>query len=495
MPTLSTSLSTTPLAELLTGTAHAAHPTDITAPLGLRFAGRTILAIHVALDKAATVRVTFANDGTPRLSGIRNIKQRSAAEFVETLRAEAHATRAEWAVIVMATGWQAVLGQRAARAEPSEAASPFARHKLMFETPEIVVPRAQVDRVYAAIDHPTLDKSIVFSLKRREVEQLCTDVRKCGLGIAAVRIAVAAQLELWLATQADAGLTRDLLFTDGLSALLLNTDQGDFVPPRGAVAAEQPRQSVQRPSAIEEDIARFMTANSGRSVTFIGPEDLCVAVKKQAPDVEIVRPPASPAHDTQHVALMPPVQHDLNFEAREVRPALPKSWRRIVVGYTAVASLLAVVAAINTAYAVRVGYDSYQLEKDAAQRAIDRDADAATTNTIIGDLAEATATRAWIAANYHAQRFTYHLLKEIPANAALEKLLVELKDNQVTLTFVVLGDQDTQLGTHRAIERAIKDLRFKIGGEELPVGAPGAAHAVQYRLHIIVPDAGEVAAE
>ncbi len=491
MPPVWTHFRGTPLGELLTGSAHEAHRTDVTAPLGVRFRGQTILAIHVALDKAATVRVTFDRDGKPKLTGIRNIKQRGTAEFGETLRSEVAATKARWAIIVMATGWQAVLGQRAARPESNEVASPFSRHRLMFESPEIVVPRAQVDRVYTAIDHPVLDKSVVFSLRRREVEEIAAEAHKSGLGVAAVRIAVAAQLELWLATQGETGLARDVLLTDGLSALLLNIDQGDFVPPRGAVEAEQPRQAVQRPSAIEEDIARFIHANAGRSVTFIGPEELCSAVKKETPDAEIVRPPAHAAHDTQHVAVAPQIVHDLNFEAKEVRPALPRSWRRAIVGCGVVAATLAIVATVNIVYAVRTGYESYRLEKEAAQRAIENEQDANTLARIGNDFVEASALRSWVAANYHAQQFCYRLLKEIPSNAALDKVAVELKDGQITLTFVVIGDQDTQLGTHRAVEQSIKDLKFKIGGEELPVGAAGVARAIQYRMHIIVPDAGE----
>jgi hypothetical protein len=482
---------TTPLGELVTGSAHDAHPTDITAPLGKRFAGQTILAIHVALEKAATVRVTFSREGKPRLSGIRNIKQRSTSEFAETVRAEAAACRAEWAIIVMAAGWQAMLGHRAARPEPNETASGFARHKLMFETPEIVVPRAQVDRVYTAVDHPVLDKSVVFSLKRRDLDHLFSEIRRCGLGIAAVRIAVAAQLEVWLAAQGEAGLGRDLLLTDGLSALLLNIEQGDFVPPRGAVEAEQPRQAVQRPGAIEEDIARFIAANVGRSVTFVGPEELCSGVKKHAVDAEIVRLPDHPAHDTQCVALLPQVHHDLNFEAKEVRPALPRSWRRGLIGYAIATVVLGVVAVTNSFYAARSGYDAYQLEKESSARALQFDSDASEITKIAGEFAEAGALRAWIAANYHAQQFSYALLKEIPPSAALDKLSIEVHDGQITLTFVVLGDQDTQLSTHRALENAIKELRYKIGGEELPVSTANGARAIQYRMHIIVPDAGE----
>lgn len=494
MASLWNTFRTTPLGELLTGTAHQAHPTDITAPLGVRFAGRTILAVHIALDKAATVRVAFSTDGNPRLSGIRNIKQRNSGELLEVLRTEATATRAEWAVIVLATGWQAVLGQRAARPDPTDAPSRFGRHKLMFESPEVVVPRAQVDRVYTAVDHPVLDKSVVFSVKRRELEALLAEIRKANLEIASVRIAVAAQLELWLVTQGESALARDLLITDGLSALLLNVEAGDFVPPRGAVEAEQPRQSVQRPSAIEEDIARFLSSNAGRSVTFIGPEELCVAVKKHVAEAEIIRPPVHAGHDTQHVVLLAPVQHELNFEARDVRPALPKSWRNATIGCVAVGLLLGAVAVINALYAARTGYESYRLEREAATRVAESEADAMTLSKIAADFTDASATRSWVAGNYHAQQFCYRLLKEIPATAALEKLLVEMKDGQITLEFVVLGDQDAQLGTHRAIENAIKDLKYKIGGEELPVGTAGMARAVQYRMHIIVPDAGEVAA-
>lgn len=485
-------LRTTPLGELLTGTAHQAHPTDITAPLGERFAGRTILALHVALEKAATVRVAFDASGRPRLSGIRNVRQRASAELIEVLRAEAAASKAAWVVIVLATGWQAVLGQRSARAEPNEAGSAFSRHRLLFESPEVVVPRAQIDRVYTAVDHPVLDKSVVFSVRRRDIEELVAQVRKAGLGVAGIRIAVAAQLELWLAAQGEAGLSRDLLLTDGLSALLLNTEQGDFVPPRGAaVEAEQPRQVMQRPGAIDEDIARFIAANAGRSITYVGPEELCAAVKKTAPDAEIVRPAAADAHDTQCGVLDPRVRHELYFEAREVRPALPKAWRRPAVGYAALAVILAGVTIVNATYAVRTGYQSFRLERAAAQRQEDAAGHRASVAAMGREYTEANALRSWVGANFHAQRLSYALLKDIPPTAGLDRLVVELRDGQITLTFVVLGDQDTQLQAHRAIERSIKELRHKIGGEDLPVNAAGAARAVQYRMHLIAPDPGE----
>lgn len=481
----------TPLGELLTGTAHEAHPTDITTPLPVRFAGRTILALHVALEKAATVRVAFDAAGRPQLGGIRHIKQRASSELSEVLRSEAASTGAKWVVVVAATGWQAVLGQRSARPEAGEASTAFARHRLLFESPEIVVPRAQVERVYTAVDHPLLDKSVVFSLRRRELEELFSEIRKAGLQVASVRIAVAAQLELWLAAQGEAALARDLLITDGLSALLLNTDQGDFVPPRGAVEPEQPRQAVQRPSAVDEDVGRFIAANAGRSVTFIGPEELCATVKKSAHDAEIVRPPEAEAHDTQLAVLSRHVQHDLNFEAKEVRPAIPRSYRRFVYAYAGAAFLMATLGIANTLYAVRAGYQCFRLERETAQRASEQAAFRTKLAAIEDDFAEANMLRAWVGANYHAQRLCYGLLKEIPPTAGLDRLHLEMKDGQLTLTFVVLGDPDAQLSTHRAVERAIKQLKHKIGGEDLPVGAAGVSRAVQYRMHIIVQDASE----
>lgn len=481
----------TPVGELMTGSALQAHPSDITTPLGVRFAGRTIVALHVALEKAATVRIAFDRHGVPRLSGIRHIRQRASAELGEVLRAEKAATRAEWLVIVFASGWQAVLGQRSARPEPTEKASAFSRHKLLFETPEVLVPRAQVDRVYTAVDHPVLDKSVIFSVRRRDLDDLTTEVRKCGFGIAAVRIAVAAQLESWIAAEGEGGLSRDLLLTDGLSALLLNIEQGDFVLPRSALEAEQPRQSVQRPGAIEEDVARFITANDNRSVTFVGPDELCAAVKRHVPGAEIVRPPNHAAHDTECIAMNRSVQHDLNFEAREVRQPLPSHWRRIAMGYAVMAIALLAIALVNITYAVRSGYDSYQIEKASAERASEVEADGNELAKLAQDFADAGILRSWVASNYHAQRFCFQLLRDIPAGAAMDKLQAEMKDGQIVLTFVVLGSQEMQLAAHRAIERAINDLRYKIGSEDLPVTAVGGPHGVQYRMHLIVPDAGE----
>lgn len=482
-----------PLGELLSGSAHDAHPTDVTTPLGVRFAGRTILVVHTALDRAATVRVSFDRSGTPRLSGIRNIKQRFTAEFSEVLRAEVAATHAQWAVVVMATGWQALLGQRAARGEPGERTKAFARHRLMFETPEVIVPRAQLDRVYTAVDHPVLDKSVVFSVKRREVEEIAAELRRCGLGIAAVRIGVAAQLEAWLTQEGEQGLGRDLLVTDGLSALLLNTQQGDFVPPRGAVDSEQPRQSVQRPSAVEEDIVRFLANGAQHSLTFLGPEELCAALKRSLPELEVIRQPEHPAHETQAIALASQVQHDLNFEAREVRPPIPRRWRRFTFAYVGLILLLGTLTAFNAAYAVRARYAAYQLERESARRAEDTARQRDVLQRVMDDFTNASQQRTWVSGNYHAQRLCSQLLRELPERAGLDRLSLEMKESQLVLGFTISGDEPTQLAAHRAVERAIAALKFKIAGEDVP--AAGAGHrAVQYRMNLIPADAGEIAA-
>jgi hypothetical protein len=302
---------------------------------------------------------------------------------------------------------------------------------------------------------------------------------------------VAAQLEAWFAVEGEAGLTRDVLLTDGLSALLLNVEQGDFVLPRSAGEAEQPRQAVQRPSTIEEDIIRFVVAAPDRAVTFIGPEELCAGVKKHSGETEIVRPLAHAAHEPQQVTLAACVQHDLYFEAREVRPAIPHKWRRALAAYTLLAAALLVITSVNIAYAVRARYEVFALERQSAREALQLQTDVSAVSQMATELAEAAALRSWISGNYHAQQFSYRLLRDIPASAAIDRLNVEIKDGQLALTFVVLGDQENQLGARRAIERAIADLHFKIGGEDLPVATAGPAHAVQYRFHIIVPDAAE----
>jgi hypothetical protein len=483
----------TPLGELITGTAYQTHPTDMTAPLSVRFSGQTILALHIALERAATVRVSFGPGGEARLSGIRHIRQRATSELGEVLRAEATASGASWVVVVFATGWQAVLGPRAARPDPADRASDYARHRLMFETPEAVIPRAQVDRVYVAADHPVLDKSVVFSMRRRDVDEIVAEVRKCSLRVAALRIAVAAQLELWLATEGEGGLGRDLLLSDGLSALLLNTDQRDFVLPRGALEVEQPRQAVQRPNGVEQDIVRFVAANAQRPVTFLGPEELCAAVKKEVPDADIVRPPVHPAHDLERVVLHPEVRHDFNYEGCEVRRALPRTWRRFGFGYAAAALVLIGVTIFNGAYALRAGIESFRVERVIAQQQAECETDSQAAARIAAEYGEAAMLKGWIASGFHAQLFCFRLLRDIPPNAAIDRLLVELKDGQISLTFTVLGDQEAQLGARRAIERAVTELKYKIGGEDAPLAVGSAMRGVQYRLHIIVPDPGEIA--
>lgn len=155
----------TPLGELLAGSAFSPHPEDVTLPLSERFQGQMILLVIVARDRAACLRVVFSASG-PSVSGNpTQIGFRQAGDLSSALKSEAEACGASWVVFSLGTGWHAQVCSRSARgvsvAEPAEG------HRLLREQPELFLGKPQPDQVYAIVDHPWLERSIVFGVRRR----------------------------------------------------------------------------------------------------------------------------------------------------------------------------------------------------------------------------------------------------------------------------------------------------------------------------------------
>jgi hypothetical protein len=481
----------TPFGELVTGRAHFAHPTDVTVSLGERFAGRSLLLIYIALDQAATVRVAFDAKGTPTQGTVRNNIERGTPEFIAAVSEEARVAGAEWAVVAMGTGWQMQLGERASRTETGSA--PFERFRLLSEEPGLLVPKAQVERVYGAVDHPTMDKSLVFSLARAEIEKVVEDISRCGLRVAAVRIGVAAQLETWLARKGDEGLRQDLLVTDGLSAALVNIDVNrDFALPEGA---EKPRQAVKRPTELKHDLTRFLRDNGERPVTFLGSAEMAAAAQQAlAPNsrTQISYPPEEVFHDCVRAVLERDVRHDLHPEIRPVRPSLPRRWRRYVVTYLVAGGLLTAVAITNILTATLYGIRSNETEAQTLlqQRACDRDKQ--SKDKLEKERVAANTIQAWVSANYHAQGFLYGILRNLPQYSGIQSLTAELAEGgpQMTLTFGVLGNEETQVKTANAVEQALLEQHFSIGdrGTNEPLAG---GRGVKYSWRLLVPASGE----
>lgn len=474
--------------ELLTGKAHRVHPADATRSLGERLAGEALLLVVLAKEKAATVRVRFDAAGTPVVGETRQVANRNQGELARVLQAEARTTGARWGLAVFALGWQAVLGIRSSR--PGQEGSAFDRFRLPLEQPELFCAHPQSDALFTCVDHPTLDRSVVFSVKRRDVEEVLQDFRSSGLGVAAIRIGVAAQLEAWFASGPGSPLENDLLVSDSLSALLLQVDNGDFRAPTGTIsgADARPRQAAARPGETASDINRFLRDQAHGRVGLLGDTALIASVLANLQDtqLQLERTPEGPWHDSVSAVLAAGVLHDLNPDLREERAPLSLGWRKTVwVGMvTALAFLL--LTGVNCWQVCSAQWQRQEAEEEASiQRARTERVEKALSG-IDAERARAQRLRQWILHNYHAQPLAHELLKKMPSGVGLERLSAHLEEGsaQMTLEFVLNGEEAAQAAATRALERGVIERSLQIG-ERHPVVQ--AARGTLHRWRLLLP--------
>lgn len=474
--------------ELITGRAHRVHPGDVTRPLGERFAGQTILLVMLAKEKAATVRVQFDEAGRARIGETRQIAGRGQGELARVLQAEARFTGARWAMAVFALGWQSVLGVRSSRPGPDGA--PFDRFRLPLEQPELFCGYPQNDSFYSTVDHPTLDRSVVFSLKRKDVEEVLQDFRSANLSTASIRIGVAAQLESWLAAQDTDPTGQDILVTDGLSVLLLQVDHGDFKAPPGSLPGSdgRPRQASARPGETIADITRFLHDRVGGAVNFLGNAELVSTVQVhqgQTPS-EIKRAPDGPWHDAITAVLADGVLHDFNPDLRPERQPLSQAWRKYILAGLGTAAILLAVIGINLWQIVRADFArESHVEETARQRLRGELADNALSGIQI-ERNRAQRLRQWISHNYHAQALAHDALRRLPTEISLDRLSARLEEGnaQMTLEFTLLGDEGAQITATRALERAVIEQSLQIGERHPATAVPGGT---MHRWRLLLP--------
>ncbi len=474
-----------PLAELLSGAAYRPRAADATVPLAERLAGCAVLVLAVARDRAATLRVRFEDGQARKLGESRQFALREKGDLARALAAEADAAGAEWVVVVMTLGWQAQIASRTAR-QPGEDA--FERFRLLRDEPEFLVSQAKPDHVYAAVDHPVLDRSVVFSCRRKEVDEVLAEVREAGLGVAAVRLGVASQLEHWMAGHREHSLESDLLITDGMSVLLVNAYDGDLltVGRQGREGNPVPRQASSRPAEVPRDMARFLKDNGDRPVRYLGPGELLETLGAAQPCPLEAETGDAMATDAVMAALSGLVAHDLNPGLKAERRALPHAWRRWI--WTGLAAEVALAVALVAGSCAAVGA---RFDADAARRALRESEGQMAALRLESEgmrtqLGQAEEMRSWIGTNYHAQRLMTRILENLPPGVALESVSARLDESspQMSLEFVLLGGDDAQIATTRALERAVLGLDFQIGERAAPIqGGRGRS----YRWRLIMP--------
>jgi len=147
-------------------------------------------------------------------------------------------------------GLAGVVGPGAARVTGSKDAS--TGHRIMRDQPDLVVSGAKPEYVYTAVNHPQLDRAVIFGVKRDELNEVMAEIRKAELNVAADPGGRGgANSNYGWPRGGETALDRDLLVSDGASAMLasISADR-EFVPPvtdSGHVITA-PRQASARPT-------------------------------------------------------------------------------------------------------------------------------------------------------------------------------------------------------------------------------------------------------
>lgn len=467
-----------PLFELLSGAANRPLASDVCVPLSKRLAGQSLLVVLAARERVALVHAHFDETGRPEVKGGRQCSFGQSGELTSSLKKEARLCGAAHVLLLLSLGWQAHLGRRAAR-DPG-GLDRYERHRVMQEDPGLVFPEAEPGCVYAAVDHPIVDRSLVFGFRRKDLEPLLQEIEAAGLALVGVRLSVASQLELWLES-AEAPVADDILVSDGMSVLLLNNSSGDF-------GQSPPRQASNRPSEAAQDALRFVRDNDGRPLVVLGPPEYSESALGAGGAQELRPRPGDPrVHDAVQASLASEVMHDFNPRLRRERAPLSPLWSHAARSGV----LLSLFLVIGSGLSLWSAYEA----SNGAKLAL---AEAATIQTRAKEYAadekacsvegeKAGELREWLVAGYHAQAFALTLLSSIPEGISIEQLSARLDESspQLSLDFSLRGPVEARDQTLRSMERSVLSMGFRIG--ERRAGGAGQGPAQGHRWRLILP--------
>ena len=435
-----------------------------------------------------TQRVRFDRQGIPALEGPRSPGfKRGSADWGEHLLAESQATSG-WALLLIEQQWQAAVA--AASASSLGATGVEQMLRVREAVSEFGDDRMAEDAIRAAVDHPTMEGSIVGGVRAPVLDGVEKEARANGFQIAGVRIAVFALLERQLSRLQKQGEdpNRTIVAYDGQSALIVGVRDGAFDLSEGALSY-----LVNRPSTeVRAQVARRISSPtslrdwSGR-VEIVGVPFSFDA--GQAPEgIDIHQESA----DVVLAAVDEKVRHDLRSDLQEMRLALPR-WVRGGV-YGAVALIFACVVGFSIQLS-----EGFRLQNRIDQKRSELSAHLTATNNAHNRIEglkreEARARRIgnWVDRNYHAQALVHAFITALPAEVSLDALAVQASEGlpQVKLKFTLLGAEEAQRSGLRAIETKVYQLGYEIGKRDDPLSATSRRGGVVYAWDLIVPSFG-----
>ena len=481
--------SLTPLFELFSGAAYRAHPADAALAVGRRFAGATIVVVGGGGTSSGwTQRVRFGTQGSPALEGTRSCTfRRGSQEWGEHLLRESRAT-CGWALLVVEQQWQAAVSPSSAASLGGEGVERMLR--VRDAVSRFGDDRIAEDAVRAAIDHPTMEGSIVGGVRGALVDSLQREAEANGLRVAGIRISVMCLLERYLARlhSEQASPSRAIVAYDGQSALIVTIRDGAFDTAEGGISYLVNRS----PAEVRTQVARRLTAPSSQR-EWNGKVDIIGATFSfedgHVPEGVDVR---QESDDLILAAVDDAVRHDLRPALQEVRPALPQ-WIQGVVFTAAVAVVGCIVgAAIHVSDGARL---SATIKSDENELALQQAALARARGQIArfaADEGRAKVIGEWVDKNFHAQHLAQAFLSVLPVEVSLDAVSVVAVEGlpQARLKFTMLGSEAAQRGALRAVESRLYHMGYEVGKREDPTLSTSRRGAIVYVWDLILPSFG-----
>jgi hypothetical protein len=478
-----------PVFELINGEAYRPHPADAGLALGRRFAGqRVVLVGGGGCGSGWTQEVIFDRGGTPSLAGGRSGSfRRGSAEWLQHLRALS-AGGDRWAVGLVEQQWQAALAEVSAASLGGGAVERMLRVRESVE--QFGDERMAEDAVRVAVDHPTMEGAVVGGARTLVVEALQKEMLAGGFRIAAIRVPVLALLECHFAQLQGERLspTESLVVHDGQSALVIAIRDGAFDGAEGGLSYV-----VNRPAGeVATQVLRRLGGASGSATP---------AVKACVVGVPLSESPGAAANRIQlSLAACDPclaavdarVTHDLRLDLRELRPALPRVARGLVLGGLGLALVALSGASVAAFGAVRL-----ERAQAASARVLRAHEDVAAEARTRLRQSEREAVRArdiadWVDKNYHAQALAQAILLALPPEVSLDVLTLTAAEGlpQAKVRFSLLGSEPAQREALRRVEEGMYRLGYDVARREDPGVSVSRRGAVVYAWELIIPNFG-----
>lgn len=478
-----------PLLELFTGEAYCPHPGDAALPLGRRFQGKTLVVIGGGGTGVGwTQRVHFDRQGAPTLEGHRSgLFKRGTTEWSEHLAREAMAS-ASWALILIEQQWQAAVAATSAASLGTSGVEQMLR--VRDAVSDFGDDRMAEDAIRAAVDHPTMEGSVVGGVRISVLEPLEKEALTNGFQIAGIRIAAFALLERQLARLQRQGESpnRTIVAYDGQSALIVGVRDGAFDTSDGALSYLVNRPPFEVRAQVAKRISSPVSLKdwSGR-VEIIGVpftfED------GQIPEVIDVR---HEPDDVLLAAVDERVRHDLRPQLQEMRLALPRWVRGVVYGAVAITAACIIGTTIQLSEAFRL---EGKIGEKHAERSLNLAAASAARNRVESlkhEEARAHQIAEWVDRNFHAQALVHAFIVALPTEVSLDALSVQASEGlpQAKVKFTLLGSEDAQRHALRAVEAKLYQLGYEVGKRDDPTSSTTRRTGVVYAWDLILPSFG-----